>query len=82
MLSLLRGPRKLPTPGQIRSAKSKIPEKRLTILSCVFHEKAGECQAFLSFFFFFFFISCFSQLFPRSQAASVATLPSALFVER
>jgi len=38
-----------------------------------------------SFFFhfsFFFFISSFSKLFPLSQAASVATLPSALFVER
>jgi len=50
-----------------------------------FHEKAGECQAFsfiFSFFSFFFFISSFSKLFPLSQAASVATLPSALFVER
>jgi hypothetical protein len=37
---------------------------------------------FLSFFSFFFFISSFSKLFPLSQAASVATLPSALFVER
>jgi hypothetical protein len=37
----------------------------------------------LSFIFsFFFFISSFSKLFPSSQAASVATLPSALFVER
>src|SRR5262249_33564755 len=33
-------------------------------------------------FFFFFFISSLSKLFPSSQAASVATLPSALFVER
>jgi hypothetical protein len=51
-----------------------------------FHEKAGECQAFsfiVSLFFsFFFFISSFSKLFPLNQAASVATLPSALFVER
>jgi hypothetical protein len=31
---------------------------------------------------FFFFISSFSKLFPLSQAASVATLPSAVFVER
>jgi hypothetical protein len=51
-----------------------------------FHEKAGECQDF-SFIFLFFslsasFICSFSQLFPLSQAASVATLPSALFVER
>jgi hypothetical protein len=50
-----------------------------------FHEKAGECQVF-SFIFlifsFFFFASSFSKLFPLSQAASVATLPSALFVER
>jgi hypothetical protein len=40
----------------------------------------------LSFFFlllyFFFFISSSSKLFPWSQAASVATLPSALLVER
>jgi len=34
------------------------------------------------FFFFLFFVSSFSKLFPFSQAASVATLPSALFVER
>ena len=52
-----------------------------------FHEKAGECQAFsfifsLFLFWFFIFNSSFSQLFPFSQAASVATLPSALFVER
>jgi hypothetical protein len=50
-----------------------------------FHE-AGECQDF-SFIFSSFslsasFISSFSQLFPLSQAASVATLPSALLVER
>ncbi len=38
--------------------------------------------SFLSLFSFFFFISSFSKLFPLSQAASVATLPSALFVER
>jgi len=37
---------------------------------------------FSFFFFFFFFVSSFSKLFPFSQAASVATLPSALFVER
>ncbi len=36
----------------------------------------------LFFSFFFFFVSSFSKLFPFSQAASVATLPSALFVER
>jgi hypothetical protein len=47
-----------------------------------FHEKAGECQPFSCIFSFFFFISFFSKLFPLSQAASVATLPSALFVER
>jgi hypothetical protein len=56
------------------------------------HEKAGQCQVFsfilslfsffFFFFFFFFFVSSFSKLFPFSQAASVATLPSALFVER
>jgi hypothetical protein len=33
-------------------------------------------------FFSLLFISFFSKLFPLSQAASVATLPSALFVER
>jgi hypothetical protein len=37
---------------------------------------------FFHFFSFFFFISSFSKLFPLSQAAPVATLPSALFVER
>jgi hypothetical protein len=38
-------------------------------------------KPFLSFFIFhfFFFISSFSKLSPLSQAASVATLPSALF---
>jgi hypothetical protein len=51
-----------------------------------FHEKAGECQVFsvifslfLSFCFIYLF---FPKLYPFSQAASVATLPSALFVER
>jgi hypothetical protein len=40
------------------------------------HEKAGPCQEF-------FALSMSSSLFfPFSQAASVATLPSALFVER
>jgi hypothetical protein len=43
-------------------------------------------KAFLSSFLFFSFsasfISSFPKLFPFSQAASVATLPSALFVER
>jgi hypothetical protein len=41
-----------------------------------FHEKADPCQEFfaLSMIFSFFF--------PFSQAASVATLPSALLVER
>ena len=43
-------------------------------------------KTFLSSFLFFSlsasFISSFFQLFPLSQAASVATLPSALFVER
>ena len=53
-----------------------------------FHEKAGECQVFLSFCLFFLssslFLLCFffCILFPFSQAASVATLPSALLVER
>ena len=60
-------------------------EKNENLVSS-FHEKAGECQVF-SFIVLFFslsasFISSFSQLFPLSQAASVATLPSALFVER
>jgi len=36
--------------------------------------------SFCLFFSFFFFVSSFSKLFPFSQAASVATLPSALFV--
>jgi hypothetical protein len=43
-------------------------------------------KTFLSSFLFFSFsasfISSFSQLFPLSQAASVATLPSTLLVER
>jgi len=42
-------------------------------------------KPFLSFFHLFFFFLLyffFFQLFPLSQAASVATLPSALFVER
>src|SRR6267143_3124408 len=48
-----------------------------------FHEKAGKCQVFFLFFLLLhFFFSSFSRLFPLSQAASVATLPSALFVER
>jgi hypothetical protein len=50
-----------------------------------FHEKARECQGFSSIFLFFsslFFISSFSKLFRLIQAASVATLPSALLVER
>ncbi len=50
-----------------------------------FHEKAGECQGFSFIFLFFpfpFFISSFSKLFPLIQAASVATPPSALLVER
>jgi hypothetical protein len=54
-------------------------------ISKSFHEKAGECQAgFLHFFCFFVCSSLFasSKLFPLSQAASVATLPSALFVEQ
>jgi len=66
---------------RVRSRRNEI----VSVLSA-FHEKAGECQVF-SFIFLFFslsasFISSFSQLFPLSQAASVATLPSALFVER
>jgi hypothetical protein len=50
--------------------------------------RAVSVSPFLSFFLssslflYFFFISSFSKLFPLSQAASVATLPSALFVER
>src|SRR6266480_5691486 len=52
-----------------------------------FHEKAGECQAcFSSFFSFFEGCFCSSlppcEFLPLSQAAPVATLPSALFVER
>jgi hypothetical protein len=50
-----------------------------------FHEKAGECQTISFIFLSFssvFFISAFSKLFPLSQATSVATLPSALLVER
>jgi hypothetical protein len=47
-----------------------------------FHEKAGECQGFLSFCLSSFLFSSFSKLFPLNQAALVATLPSALFVER
>src|SRR5713101_8981666 len=53
-----------------------------------FHEKAGECQVYSFIFSLFLFfgssslILLFSQLFPLSQAASVATLPSALFGER
>ena len=50
-----------------------------------FHEKAGECQAVSFIFSLFFFLLLhlfFSKLFPWSQAASVATLPSALLVER
>ena len=40
-----------------------------------FHEKAGECQVGFSF-------SSLLEVLHLSQAASVATLPSALFVER
>jgi hypothetical protein len=40
-----------------------------------FHEKADPCQEF-------FPLSMIFSIFPFSQAASVATLPSALFVER
>ena len=47
-----------------------------------FREKAGECQVFPFVFSFLRFISSFPKLFPGCQAASVATLPSALFVER
>jgi hypothetical protein len=51
-----------------------------------FHEKAGECQAFYLFslfsFLFFLLYFFFFQIVPMSQAASVATLPSALLVER
>ncbi len=42
-------------------------------------------KLFLSLFLSFFILLLyffFSKLFPLSQAASVATLPSALFVER
>jgi len=41
-----------------------------------FHEKADPCQEF------FAFSMSSSLFFPFSQAASVATLPSALVVER
>jgi hypothetical protein len=56
----------------------------LLLFSCAksFHEKAGACQTFPFIFSFFFWSSSFPKLFPSSQAASVATLPSALFVER
>jgi hypothetical protein len=51
-----------------------------------FHEKAGEYQAFSFIFLSFFLSSSLFLLFPNcsrlSQAASVATLPSALVVER
>jgi len=40
-----------------------------------FHEKADPCQEFFSLSMIFFFS-------PFSQAASVATLPSALLVEQ
>ncbi len=40
-----------------------------------FHEKAGECQAGLSFF-------SLQEVLLSSRAASGAILPSALFVER
>jgi len=46
-----------------------------------FHEKAGECQVF-PFVFSSSLLFLFSNYSPLSQAASVATLPSALFVER
>jgi hypothetical protein len=39
-------------------------------------------KAFFSFCLSSFLFSSFSKLFPLSQVASVATLPSALFVER
>jgi len=42
----------------------------------VFHEKANPCQEF------FLFFPWFLPFFPFSEAASVATLPSALVVER
>jgi len=62
---------------------SRAPKSSDSLRAKSFHEKAGECQAFSFifplFFSFFLFISFF-QLFPLSQAASVATLPSALFV--
>jgi len=49
-----------------------------------FHEKAGECQGFSIIFLFFLssLFLLFPNCFPLSQVASVATLPSALFVER
>src|SRR6516162_1811439 len=43
-----------------------------------FHEKADPCQEFFALFHIFFV----PQPFPSSRAASVATLPSALVVER
>jgi hypothetical protein len=39
-------------------------------------------KPFLHLFSFIFSLSSFSTLFPLRPAASVATLPSALFVER
>jgi hypothetical protein len=45
----------------------------------VFHEKADPCQEFFALFHNF---RPFRKFFPCSQAASVATLPSALVVEQ
>jgi hypothetical protein len=52
-----------------------------------FHEKAGMSQVCFSVFSLFLLVRMFFSLppcefLPLSQAAPVATLPSALFVER
>src|SRR6266850_3200069 len=53
-----------------------------------FHEKAGMSQVCFSVFSLFLLEGCFCsslppcEFLPLSQAAPVATLPSALFVER
>jgi hypothetical protein len=56
---------------------------RQSIIACLnsFDEKAGQCQVYSFISSFFFFVSSFSKLFPLSQAASAATLPSAVLVD-
>ena len=66
-----------PTISQFQTCRTKLC--RPTFVFCAFHEKAGMSQVcfFLSVFFFLPVDSLHSSL-----AASVAILPSALFVER